>query len=325
MDQRTAPASPVQCGRAQRRLLAVCGSTENWYEIMGTWERRERLPFQLVVEQATWDDIDVRVYSDSGPEIQLQASRHPIADAQKKERRFIPDFVLIRNFCRSVGHIGYTPDFRNKLFALYVAGIPMMNSFHAHYAELERPIMYAGLAEIARRLGKAFPLIPQSFYPDHSAIMCPPPAPFVVKVSFPHAGFGKMLIKESDDMQDLAGIIGLHTDYCTAEQFVESEYELRVIKIGNVYRAHKRIGASWKVNTGASMREDVPMTERYKLWADEASKMFGGMDMLALDAIVDKNGNEYILEVNGSALGLAPEKEIENLRAIRDLVVQRMT
>lgn len=37
--------------------------------------------------------------------------------------------------------------------------------------------------------------------------------------------------------------------------------------------------------------------ERYKLWVDEASKLYGGLDLLALDAIVDEKGKEYILEV----------------------------
>lgn len=94
----------------------------------------------------------VSVYPDSGLELTLGPTRTPVHEKQTKARRFIPDFVLvrlssytfgahyhIRNFCRSVGtRPWYTPDMRNILFALHYAGIPMMNSFMALYAELER-------------------------------------------------------------------------------------------------------------------------------------------------------------------------------------------
>ena len=44
----------------------------------------------------------------------------------------------------------------------------------------------------------------------------------------------------------------------------------------------------------------VPLTDEFKRWADLAALSYGGSDMLAVDAVVDADGNKFIIEINGA-------------------------
>ncbi len=49
---------------------------------------------------------------------------------------------------------------------------------------------------------------------------------------------------------------------------------MRIQKIGSHYRGFRRVSPNWKGNTGnASVIEDMEVTEQYKLWIDECSKV----------------------------------------------------
>mmetsp|Transcript_25192 Transcript_25192/g.40431 ORF Transcript_25192/g.40431 Transcript_25192/m.40431 type:complete len:126 (+) Transcript_25192:953-1330(+) len=115
--------------------------------------------------------------------------------------------------------------------------------------------------------------------------------------------------------------------YCTAEPFVQGNYDIRIQKIGKHYRAFKRIGISgkWKTQTGSSKHEILEVTDKYKFWADEAAKLFGGVDILTVDAIHNAaDGKEYILEVNGTASGLLGQFREEDNAHIRDVVLHKL-
>ena len=109
---------------------------------------------------------------------------------------------------------------------------------------------------------------------------------------------------------------------------MEGDYDLRIQKIGaDHYRAYKRVSVSgtWKTNTGCSMLEEIEVSDKYKRWADEASTLFGGLDILTVDAIHDvASDTEIILEVNGTSSGLGPDRADEDNVHIRDLVLFKM-
>jgi hypothetical protein len=205
--------------------------------------------------------------------------------------------------------------------------IPSINSLMSAYICLERVTVFSALKLIEKKIGhENFPLIQQNLYPDHRSMVITPDFPIVVKVGAVHAGYGKMKCDNSRQFADFKSVTALHGDYVTAEPFIDWDYDMRIQKIGHHYRAFRRVSSNWKGNTGnESMIEDMDMTEKYKVMIDECSKLFGGLEILALDLVHCKDGKEWILELNDTAIGLVHKHEKEDMFFMRDLVVTKMS
>jgi synapsin len=231
--------------------------------------------------------------------------------------------VLFRSVTRSIQHL----DSRNLLYAFMFCNIPAVNSLESIYSTLERPIMFGALKRIAKRLGaEKFPLIPQTYYPSHANMVISPEFPCVVKIGAFHSGYGKIKVSDRRVFDDVRSIVAMHHDYCTAERFIKWDYDIRVQKIGQHYRAFKRVSSNWKGNVGnESINEDMKMTDEFKLWIDECAKLFGGLDICALDAVHDVESDKlWILELNDTAIGLVHRHAHEDMQHIRDVVMMRL-
>jgi len=277
----------------------------------------------LRVEQAGWEDIILAAYSNNKVYVDIRASREAAPGTNMNQFRagVAPSFLLIRNTVTSL-----TNDHKNLLYGFKYANVPSVNSLESVYNFLERPWTFSELIKIRNRVGEEnFPLIEQNYYSTHQEMIITPQYPIVVKVGPAHAGFGKVRLTNHHDFEDIRSLVALHQDYCTAEPFIEGEYDLRIQKIGGSIRAFKRISVSgnWKTNTGTSMVEVIPLTPQHKLWVEESAKMFGGLDILAVDAIHRSDGREFILEVNDTSIGLLPEFEEEDHITIKNLVLER--
>eukprot|EP00051_Salpingoeca_urceolata_P005193 m.71099 g.71099 ORF g.71099 m.71099 type:complete len:492 (-) comp14135_c0_seq1:191-1666(-) len=319
----------AEAAKAQPFRLLVIDSTAavSWYGLfqnhVAVIDADTVRPIQ--VEQAGWDDVTLTSYPDSSGCVCIltKSSTAPIHPNQSKQRSFKPDLVLVRN---TVSNLLKT-NCLNLLFGFRVAGIPCVNSADSMLLCTHRPWVYAALRDIERRLGHdQFPLIHATYYPTASEMIIDPGLPAVVKIGSTHAGLGKMMIKDTERWDDLRSVIAVHDDFATAEPFVEYDADYRVQKIGDHIRVLKRQSIHWKVNRGfGTLEEDAEVTEAFRRWVTEAAKVFGGLDICALDVLYRESDNSYhILELNDTSIGLSPRLEQEDSERIRDLVMDKI-
>lgn len=89
-------------------------------------------------------------------------------------------------------------------------------------------------------------------------------------------------------------------------------------------KRRKSITSNWKANIGTSMLEQIPINNKYKLWIDEVSKLFGGLDIFSIEVVVGQDSKEYIIDINDSSMTLLGESQEEDKKLIADLVYEKM-
>lgn len=297
-------------------LLVIDDANTDWSKYF----RGRRLhggEYDVKVEQAEFKELSVAATVDGGV---LASVKTP---GNKVVRTFKPDFTLIRQNVRDAPH----EDYKNILLGFQYGNVPSVNSLESIYNFQDKPWVYGHLIEIQRKLGKEnFPLVNQSYYPNHHELSSSPKFPCVFKVGHAHGGQGKVKVENEARFQDMTSVVAVSNTYCTVEPYIDSKFDLHVQKIGGNYKTlmRKSLSGNWKTNIGQSILEEISVSDKHKAWVDAVSELFGGLGICSLEAVVGKDGKEYIIEVNDCATTLLGESQEEDRKNIADLVISQM-
>jgi len=298
-------------------LLIIDDANTEWSKyfrgrrIHGDWDIR--------VEQAEFSEIAVSASIDQGVLASIVISKN----GNKIVRSFRPDFLLVRQNLRDANE-----DYRNLLLGFKYGNIPSVNSLDSIYQFQDKPWVFANMVKVQQKLGREhFPLIEQTYFPNHRDMLSNCRFPCVIKIGHAHSGCGKVRVENASQFQDMMSVIAISNSYCTVEPYIESKFDLHIQKIGSKYKAlmRKSLSGTWKTNVGQSILEEISVSEKHKLWIETVSEMFGGLDICSLEAVVGRmDGKEWIIEVNDSATTLMGESQEDDRKNIADVVIEAM-
>ncbi|EPQ10084.1 Synapsin-2 [Myotis brandtii] len=145
--------------------------------------------YDIKVEQAEFSELNLVAHADGTCAVDMQVLRN----GTKVVRSFRPDFVLIRQHAFGMAE---NEDFRHLIIGMQYAGLPSINSLESIYNFCDKPWVFAQLVAIYKTLGgEKFPLIEQTYYPNHKemtqAVTYPSPVLTLARLStwyFPLAG-----------------------------------------------------------------------------------------------------------------------------------------
>jgi len=198
-----------------------------------------------------------------------------------------PDAILWR-----VGAIKPQPLQTHAMNLIELAQVPCVNDPSCLKIGFDR------LSMLSRMKGLGLPVIPfqvvsHSFQLKHIAL----DFPFVVKVGNYHGGYGKSLIENAKQWQDMLDMLFITEAYITVEPFIPYVRDIRYLAIGDRVWAMARKGKYWKANVET---QDFQVIQPDEMLSAQLKKLQESIqaDIVAIDLLEDKQGDVYMVEYN---------------------------
>lgn len=198
-----------------------------------------------------------------------------------------PDIIFWR-----LGAVNPDSKYRNILELIELSGVPCVNSASTLLRGYERLSMLSTL----KKLG--LPVIDFNVATSTIHLKNLQMAfPFVVKVGNHHGGYGKSLVSNEEQWEELKDLLFIHQDYVTTEKFIDYRYDIRYLAINDKVWAMKRKGKYWKANT---LTQEYQLMEPEKEWVEKVKLLqeYIKADIVAIDVLETENGEKTIVEYN---------------------------
>ncbi len=220
-----------------------------------------------------------------------------------------PDVIFWR-----LGAINPDVKYRNILELIDHSGIPCVNSASTLLMGYERLSMLNTL----KRLG--LPVINFNVATSTAHLKnLEMSFPFVVKVGNHHGGYGKSLISNEEQWEELKDMLFIHQDYVTTEKFIDYKYDIRYLAIYDKVWAMKRRGKYWKAN---SLTQEYQLIEPEKEWIENVKLLqaYIKADILAIDMLETETGEKTIIEYNDipGLSGFPEDARLELSRVVKN-------
>jgi ribosomal protein S6--L-glutamate ligase len=142
--------------------------------------------------------------------------------------------------------------------------------------------------------------------------------PFVVKSGNYHGGFGKVLVRDADQWQDVQDLLFMSEDYVTTEPYIAYDRDIRYLAIGDQIWAMARRGKFWKANVETTDFVVIESDAELVAQTQTLQKKLRA-DIVAIDILEEKSGQRYFVEYNDiPGLSGFPEQ-------VRVLLAERLT
>lgn len=198
-----------------------------------------------------------------------------------------PDLIFWR-----LGAVNPEARHRSMLELIGYSGIPCVNSASTLLMGYDRLSMLNRL----KKLG--FPVIDFNVATTTAQLKnIEMKFPFVVKVGNHHGGYGKSLVTNEEQWEELKDLLFIHNDYVTTEQFIDYQYDIRYLAVNDKVWAMKRKGRYWKAN---SLTREYQLIHPEEEWISKVKRLQEDIraDIVAMDVLQTKDGERLILEYN---------------------------